>query len=422
MGPITHLVRLPEFEGEPYALHPVSAHVAKLGAFSNWNPDPQGSGCVFNLEASCEAAIGEAVERYSGNYPHPPAKWATTEKLDSEGSRYIDPASLVAISESQRVLSTGLVPHSPKLNYAWLNGYDLRDGSLTLVPRDAASLHFEAGSLSSLISRLPGIAAGDTLESAVAAGTLELIERDATARWWLTRQPCDEISQDWVTSLPLDGISPRLSIRLFSLHSIIPSVHVVCALLYDSEVDVWLAGFAARTNVRIAALKAIGETFQLRRIAHGIINPDSWTWKRSEFDDSQVFPLVPYRADRAYMDSLPPHKMTQLIHNLQYALDPRSQEPFLSAIENSIAHRNITPSETNLPFLPLSEPDVLNPVPGSIAYVDLTTTDAARLGYSVVRVIAPDLLINAPEAHHPWRDVKRLYGVEYSAIPPMPHA
>lgn len=425
MGPLTHVVHLPRVAGEPSALHAVTAHVADLSTLSPWQPDPQGSGCAFSFESARESALGEAVERYAGNYPHEPVARASLLDLSRQGIRALDPADLVAITDLQRRESSRLVPHDSSLEYTWLRGTDLRDGEPTLVPRDVVLLRREPGQTSALVPRMAGIAAGATLQDAVVSGLLELVERDATARWWLAGEPCDEIDGGWLATLPLEGLGPGLSFRVLRLHSLLPGVTVVCAVLHDAEIDVHLAGFAARPGIRAAALKAMGECFQLRRIAHGILDPSSWVWRRDASGEPVTFPLVPYRLGRDYMDALPTHRMTQLVHNLQYALDRRSTAAFLERLDGSIGARGVVVAADagdGTRLRPLEDPTMLAPLPGAIVATEVTTSDVEALGYRVVRVTAPDLLVNAPEAYHPWRDVARLHSVQPHHVPPMPHA
>lgn len=425
LGPITRLVVSPRVDGEPEALRAVTAHTAALGEVLPWRPDPQGSGCTFDLAQSRECALGEAVERYAGNFPHPPVATGPAASLSTRGERVLDPACLLAIDDAQQRASARLLPWDEHRELDWLQGSDVVTGEPVLVPSEAVLLHRDPARPYSLVPRMGGIAAGRSVQHAVGSGLLELLERDATARWWLLGGPCTELGAAALEALPLDGMSPALHVRLFLLPTAAPGVRTACAVMRDDELDVSVAGFAARTSVGAALAKAVGECFQLRRICRALLDPRSWAWRAGRDGRPATFPLAAYRADRRYLDDLRPEVMTQLVHNLQHALDPRSREAFESHLEATVAERWDRPRIDLGPgpaFRPVGDEGLADRGLGTLVWTDLTTPDVELLGYTVVRVTAPDLLINAPEAWLPWRDVRRLFGVGPHDVPPMPHA
>ena len=423
MGIITDLLRSPNINGEPDALVAITAHATNLKLFSTWHPDAQGSGCNFNMEIAKESAIGEAIERYSGRYPNKDIFEASFTDVKNLNVNFLNPYDLLAINDSQIINNPDLEIFDEDKVIKWKEGKDLLTNELFLLPDEVVSLHRELGVKNNFIPRMGGIASGRTFEQAITSGLLELLERDATARWWVLGEPCVELKGSISDIVPLEGMTDSIQIRIFKLDTFTQSASTICAVLIDKELDIPFAGFACRTTLKEAIPKAIGECFQLRRIAVALLDPDSWAWGDKSTGRIAAFPLVPYRKDRKYGDDLKnPQDMTQLIHNLQLALDKRSHNAFFAHLDSSIGQsidiRNIPDNTKNFKLFGNTELSDLGP----IVWTNFTTSDVSLMGYKVVRVTAPNLLINNPEAWIPWRDIYRLYKYPQINVPPMPHA
>lgn len=109
-----------------------------------------------------------------------------------------------------------------------------------------------------------GCACGDTIGQATLAALLELIERDATGRWWYGMRPAPGI--DW-RALPLSEplralLAGRARItRLADITSDI-AVPVVAAVSAEPDGRDVAVGFAARPSTAAAAKSAIDEMLQ----------------------------------------------------------------------------------------------------------------------------------------------------------------
>ena len=71
VGPLLTTANLPAHPGEPPGIASAVTLAGHLGKFTLWHPDVSGSGLSFSEEYARGASLGEAVERYSGNYIPP---------------------------------------------------------------------------------------------------------------------------------------------------------------------------------------------------------------------------------------------------------------------------------------------------------------------------------------------------------------
>ncbi len=120
--------------------------------------------------------------------------WATTAPSSRTGPMHafpqaIDPSTVIRYSAHQyRQPAFPFAPLSQRRHYAWVRGYDTRDGQEVLLPADCVH------ALSALPGRpngrpltstsTSGVAAWTDRDGALAHATLELLERDAFLRQW----------------------------------------------------------------------------------------------------------------------------------------------------------------------------------------------------------------------------------------------
>ncbi|MGW1209159.1 YcaO-like family protein [Streptomyces sp. NPDC002499] len=418
-GLITRLERQRRRPGLPRMWVGYGASVARTDVFAPWLADRFGFGAsAGDEERARRAAVGEAVERYCGNAVPVAARRGSYQELTGLGLRALDPDTLALYSAAQYATpGFPFTPFTRDLPVAWTPGRDLHDGAEVFVPASLVWLDYfhglraEEPATHSLV--YSGIAAGENRAHAERFALEELLERDATTIWWSTGAEAAEISDAAAVIArlggPAPGEGPGPSVRL--LH--IPSefgVPVVAAFLEDRQRRMVAFGSACRAEPQLAAEKALVEAYGLYSLTRQLAEPGSEVWEAVAAGTLEGHVFRPFRADRTYRDAFRTdyRDLTDLPAIAQLYLDPRMQGQPLDRLRGParIAFRDIPavaeadPHEVYLGRLAAE---------GLRAYsVDLTTPDVAAAGLSVVRVVVPGLVGNAPPAF-PYLGGERLY-------------
>jgi len=149
----------------------------------------------------------------------------------------------------------------------WLQAEDAYDGRPGYLPADFVLIgRREPGDETAVaIADSNGCAAGADFDAAKLAAVLELIERDATARWWYRRRPCPpvalealEVGQELTRWLG----ERRRRTWLFEIASKVALPVLAAASAEPDGRDVAL-GFAARGERDAAAIAAVTEMAQM---------------------------------------------------------------------------------------------------------------------------------------------------------------
>lgn len=199
-------------------------------------------------------AHAEAVERDGMAAPRD----IVQARLD-ELPRAIHPADITRYSSAQyRRADFPYTPFDPAARYPWREGVSLVSGDKVWVPahyiHGAAASSTGSGAL--MQSNSSGCAAGPGMEAATLAALLELIERDAFMRHWLTQTPGQGVT---ATQLPRE-LQSRIrqlrevgcSVTVSRLDS--PFAPVMLTAATHQERHFTCVGAAARDN----PLEAIG--------------------------------------------------------------------------------------------------------------------------------------------------------------------
>ncbi|WP_055534922.1 YcaO-like family protein [Streptomyces graminilatus] len=408
-GLVTRLERQRRRPGLPRMWVGYGASVARTDVFAPWLADRFGFGAsAGDEERARRAAVGEAVERYCGNAVPSGLRTASYRELTALGLRALDPETLALYSPAQHATpGFPFTPFTRELPVAWTPGRDLHDGAEVFVPASLVWLDYFHGpraaepATHSLV--YSGIAAGENRAHAERFAIEELLERDATTLWWSAgAEGAAIVDADAVVGRlggPAPGEGPGPTVRL--LH--IPSefgVPVAAAFLEDRERDMVAFGSACRADPQLAAEKALVEAYGLYSLTRQLAEPDSEVWQAVAAGTLEGHVFRPFRADRTYRDAFRAdyRDLTDLPAIAQLYLDPRMQGGPLDRLRGParVAFRDI-------PAVPDAEArDVyLRRLAdaGLHAYsVDLTTPDVAAAGLSVVRVVVPGLVGNAPPA------------------------
>lgn len=444
-GLIKSLQPIPIQPELPVAYKAFRADVSNTRAIGPWQADRTALGAAFyDEERARQSAIGEAMERYCGNFiPAARLRRASYQELCNAGEYALDPSELILYSEKQySQRGFPFTRFTPDLRVLWCEGTELGSGRSILVPASIVYLNYfsdvRASEPPTNFTMFSGIAAGPSRAEAERSALEELIERDATMIWWQSGSQMADIDLSALPQVQAALFAPgnRGTISYTVQHIRTPfEIPVIAAWLHDHEHQLITLGFACRADPTEAILKALIEAIHLRGFHLGLLREDGDVWRAMRAGILNKRAYKPYRADRSYMDAFRRdfHDITDLGAQAQIYLDPRMHvhiTPFLSG--------GTKVSLTDIPAVHEQDRRAtylqrLRRHGFSVISVDLTTPDVQMAGLHAVRVIVPGLYPNGPAAF-PFLGGKRLYEepATYGWLPapldeekiiriPMPH-
>ncbi|MEV6949165.1 YcaO-like family protein [Streptomyces sp. NPDC051172] len=393
--------------GIPSKLHTCSVDVARMRRVMELAADPAAFGTSWeSAEAAQQAAVGEAIERYCGNYVDPALLVrGSFASLTARGVNALDPALLVLYSEAQHATPGFPFPRfTADSECAWVKGWSHTQQTEVYVPAFMVYVAWHEhpererhGEPLFAYPNLAGIAAGPSMDYALLSGLEEVIERDASMVWWhnarkLSALPVLPELRELITDRS-DELIPRF-VHLDNEFGV-----PVMACLLDSTVNETLViGFAARDTPLAAAKKALAEAITLQGNAAFMLDAEELAAETAA-GALQGHNLKPHRADRRYIDSYRPdfRDVVDLQCQGQLNLDPRARD-------------RIAPWTADLPAgdwasltqLPARSFDAYRERIAArgldVISVDVTTPDVSPCGYQVARVLVPGLVPNFPAA------------------------
>lgn len=375
-------------------------------------------GAGLSEREAWNAALGEAVERYCVSAVDPAAiVFGSWNELRHGIPSPLHPSEIALFADFQR----DAVPCAPFIEdtrIAWIPGESLVNGRKRLVPACLVHIPYRplfAGEAIIGPAISTGLACGSSRESALLAGLLECIERDAFSITWLNRLSPPRLVLDEPGSLDLARhrfLRPNLQYHLFLLTLDLPAPTVV-SLIEDNNFDPALlcVGGACRLDARDATVKALVESVQ------------GWTWARYERLRSREEPRP------ASFDAI--EDFDSRVH-LYACSDMREAVEFLLLSEDRV-------SLSELPRRQESADDALGSLIGQVGAlgteviaVDLTTPEIAELGLKVLKAYCPGLQQLEGDHRHPllggtrWREAPVRIGLRKEPIGreelnPYPH-
>jgi len=333
-----------------------------------------GSGAHPDARRARAAAIGEALERYSGAYlPVDRLQRATATQL---GEGAVDP-SRFALFHSSQYGTPGFpfVPFTAGTPTTFVEGTALADGSPAFLPAELVYLSrpdLRAAPIGYATSS--GLACGPSFAEATLGALFELIERDAVMLAWKCRLTLPLL--EWSGDNTLATIDRTYFAATGGRFSVIDAsrfleIPVAISVLrgHPGSGASLAVGAAAAAHVGDAWLKAVSESFGVYRwLRHqartGAGAPDDPNNVES-FDDHMLFYASPERAAAAtFFDGSADRRPTREIGPVEGSA-PRTQ---IDSLVSKLARLDIA------------------------AYVvDVTSPDVRELGLTVTRVIAPEL-------------------------------
>ncbi|GII95228.1 YcaO-like family protein [Sinosporangium siamense] len=432
-GLITRVDRAERQPWWPRGLDICSASVGAISHHLPWHADRVSTGTAFNdPEHARIAAIGEAVERYCGNFVPAGLRRASYTELLDAGERAVDPGSLALYSQAQYAEpGCPFTVFTADLPVLWTEGVTLGGGSggdeeAVWVPASLTYVNYfqppREAEPPTNFAVLAGIAAGPDLRGARTAALEEIIERDATVIWWANHLPATPVDLNDARLAHLlrpaphlghgwghaPGTGEELSYRVVAIPTVF-DVSVIGVLLRDEVLDLTVLGVAARPDPAAAVAKALAEAVTLRIYALGLLEPDGVIWQAVADGYLSTGLFHPHRADRAYAASYRDdfRDVADLACHSQIWLDP--------AMAGHLAPITADVPPVSLAELPVVAGDPYLAYLGRLASaglqahaVDLTTPDLAATGIRVSRVVVPGAYSNAPAAF-PFLGGTRLY-------------
>ncbi|QOC93439.1 YcaO-like family protein [Micromonospora craniellae] len=409
-GPIRKVIEFPLPPRFPRPLVTRGADVAHSLAPTRWHADRAAVGAAFDDESAArQAAIGEAVERYCGNFVPSGLRRASYDELRRAGLPALDPHELVLFSPRQYAAAGfPFVPFTRDLRVQWVPGHDLATGAETLLPASWVYCNYHFGERIGVEPPThgviyAGVAAGPSRDFAERSAIEELIERDATAIWWHSGAPAVglDVTDSTLLRRAMVSVEDIVEYHFFRIPSLFNSPVIGC-LMHDRELDVVGAGFACRTDATAAALKALSEAIGTWFYSTGLLDPNGAVWSAIDAGALDARAYKPHRADRRYLDDFRAdfRDVIDLGSQLQVYLDPRmlSHTRRMTDIPERIAIGEVPGAPSAGSHDRGHYLDELSRR-GLRAYsVDLTTSDVRPSGLRVVRVLVPGLYPNAPAA------------------------
>lgn len=391
----------------PRRLKTVQTHCANMAREFEWANDVICGGSAFDDEEAARfAAIGEAVERYCGNYMgQVEIRHASYNELVACGEYAVDPERLILYSQKMyQTPGCPFVPFTRDLKVRWVKGFSLTKDQPAWLPLSFVFVNYLSGEFKddpiTNYLQFSGIAAGNTLESALVSAIEELIERDATTVWWMNRHPLPSLKLPPMLASLWDGAPRNGGQRAWLIYIENEfEIPVIAGVVEHTQEHYLNIGFAARPDPISAGLKAWTEALTLQEGSRDLAVADSLIRQAMEWGLTAYVDLKPWRADRRYLDEYRAdfRDVSDLMCQQQIFLDPRAIEIVRPWID--------TPATRDLATVPCLPDRALATYRQrierrgfEILFVELTTPDVALTGLRVVRVLIPGLAPNFPAA------------------------
>jgi ribosomal protein S12 methylthiotransferase accessory factor len=416
LGLIRKVVLNRRVTGLPRSYRAYTAFLGFTERFAPWSVDTYTFGSALDDDARARrAAVGEAAERYCGNVVPSDLLSGSYDHLARAGAPVVDPLAFALYSARQ--YATPGFPFAPMTRdreISWVTGRDLGSGQGVLLPASLVYLNYFRGAHArEPVTNSPlyaGIAAGETDAQAELFALQEVLERDATAIWWLSGSAAVgiDIAHHPAISAVFDPREvPDLAVSFLHIRSSF-EVPVIGVFVEDTARSLVAFGSACRSSPIEATSKALTEVFDVLSLSVAMLDPDGLLAQATSRGDPHY---RPFRADRAYLDDFRPdwRDVNDLPAHAQLHLDPRMRGPVLERMR--APHQRTALEDLSSFTAPHGLASYVEHIEsaGLKAYaVDLTTADIATAGLRVSRVLVPGLYCNAPAAF-PLLGGDRLY-------------
>lgn len=407
-GVVIRSVPVEHHPSVPRNLVTIQAHVSNIARKYPCANDVIVGGSNFGGKNSYYAAIGEAVERYCGNYiPGETVRHASWNQLKAAGDYALDPESMVLFEDSMYdEPGCPMVRFTRDLEVLWVQGRSLTKDQPAWLPLSLTYVNWYTAYQGEPLTNyywFPGIAAGVNMEQALVSGLEEIIERDITMIWWMNRLALPAMK----TTPALDALWDKQSLESGQRPWLVHldnefGIPVMAGILENTKEGFFNIGFGCRPDPVDAAAKAWSEALTLQEGSRDMDDPNGLL--RSSVEDWGLInvPYKDWRKDRRYLDDYRAdfRDVSDLLQQQQVNLDPRCLERVRDWIDTPR-----TREFAEIPSLPDRSLSTIQERIESrgyeIFYKDITTADVNLAGLKAARVIVPGLVPNTSAAFPP---------------------
>ena len=404
-GIIRALTQIAVTPGNP-DLHMYLARTASANADCGGRSLDFTGGAALTRSRALAAAIGESIERYcASTFESQDFVLGTYEEIVRH-YRVVDPNEFSLYHTSQYA--------DPKLDnrnevLAWTWALSLITGEPILVPACLVYIPYSARQHNSdeMIlagSTTSGCAAGTSSVGALISAICELVERDAFLIRWLNKliPNCinPSVFDENTNSFLADLKAKSVKCHLLDIALDIPIPSVACILVDERRSPPMITMGAAS---KILAQDAVEKSIVEACFVHALVSradPDDFRdqWS-SDFSGIQSF------ADRTVLYGY---------GNMSESIDFLISGPERSEISYADVWDPNMKADAKLAQLIRA----VHSEESNLFAINLTTDDAAQLGFSVFRILAPGLQPLYASHTHPLLGSKRLYEVPARMYPP----
>ncbi|MDJ0841829.1 MAG: YcaO-like family protein [Acidobacteriota bacterium] len=408
-GAVIRSVPVEHHPSVPAGLVTVQAHVSNIARKYPCANDVIVGGSNFGDGRNAYyASIGEAVERYCGNYiPGETVRRASYNQLKAAGEYALDPDSMIFFEDSMYdEPGCPMVRFTRDLEVLWVQGRSLTKDRPAWLPISLTYVNWHTAYRGEPITNyywFPGIAAGANLEHALVSGLEEIVERDITMIWWMNRLALPAMK----TTPELDALWDKRSLELGQRPWLVHldnefNIPVMAGILENTKEGYFNIGFGCRPDPVVAAAKAWTEALTLQEGSRDMDDPNGLL--RTSVEDWGLIdvPYKDWRKDKRYLDDYREdyRDVSDLLQQQQVNLDPRCLERVREWVDTPR-----TREFADIPSLPDRSLATIQTRIESrgyeIFYKDITTADVELTGLKAARVIVPGLAPNTSAAFPP---------------------
>lgn len=387
-GPVCYLHPMPRRHGGMRQVF-VSGYMVQPGALAtDASVDKVCAGKGTTMEQARASALCEALERFSGVYQGDEARIRASRAQLGDAAVHFN--ALQQFSDRQFALRDEInarsndvrrqvpLPFTDETQVEWTPAWSLTGERWRQVP--LAYCYAQTPRPSGLdygIHNPNGTAAGTSLAEALLQGTLELIERDATAIWWynqIQRPGIDLASFGDPYFIQLVDDYARLGWKLWALdltHDL--GIPVCAAVAWHPQEDRHALGFGCHVEAHLALQRALTEVNQLFDPTRQ--GPDPWD--RQLLRDNGFLNPLPGAAVHARDFKAHPPGLAQALQVCRQAFDKQGLEWLM--VNKTRPDIGLNVVQAIAPglrhFWPRFAPGRLNDVPVAMGWKTTATTE-----------------------------------------------
>ena len=255
--------------------------------------EPRAGGAGMRLGDAINRAMGELVERYASLAYEGTGRIVSSLEMLLSGGHLAAPLDSLSLFSPEQLSAPGFAyaEFTEDTEVGWVQGTNLADGSAIFAPGQLVSLGYLPGPGEVSPCFYPtssGCAVATSVEGALLAGLLELIERDAVMIRWYARMapPMLDIDPADLFDKPLGPQAQGLEIRFhdMTVDGDVPVVSVTC-IEKTGRPCFFLLSAAAGLDTLTAARKALIEAGQGRPFVKLLANLGPAATESDEFRD-----------------------------------------------------------------------------------------------------------------------------------------